>query len=564
MTTISNTARFLTLMAREHCGRTAILEPVSVDRHKQVAFNSVTYAELEDLCNAYAALFQHKGVEKGTKMLMMMRPGIEFTAATFAAFKIGAVPVLIDPGMGRRNFLSCVRDTRPEAMLAISPVHWLRPLFRRDFSSVRLSFSLGAFPPPLVTRLERTATASSIKETGAARFPEPETALDDPAAILFTTGSTGPAKGVLYTHRTFIAQVEMIRKLYDAGPQHVDMSAFPLFALFAVAMGMKTVIPKMDFTRPAEVDAEMMVNTIKSQNVSFSFGSPALWRTVAAYCLKNGLRMPTLRRVLMAGAPVSAHLHEQVLAVISPEGETRVPYGATEALPITDFNGREMLADTATRSAGGEGYCVGRVNPGLKIKVIRNTPDAIPEWDESLVLPTGEKGEIVVCGEVVTHSYHQKPEATAKAKIRDAAGVIWHRMGDMGYFDQKGRLWFCGRKTHMVTTPERTYYSVCVEAVYNNHPRVFRSALVGVEFKGRPSPVLMVQPRPGQLPVKREELRRFKHELRKTAEHYDICKGIDIFIFVDNFPVDIRHNAKIFREKLAVVAAAHLRKYSHD
>lgn len=556
MAEVKNVAQLLTAMARQYSSREAILAPVGVSARHRVKFQALTFAELENLVNAYAAHVSAHGLRPGMRVLMMMRPGLEFTAAAFAMFKIGAVPVFIDPGMGRSNFLNCVRSTQPEALLAISAVHWLRHLFRGSFRSVKIAISCGACPPPGVTRLETAATPANIKTNGAAVYETYDNAIDDMAAILFTTGSTGPAKGVEYTHQTFLTQVETIRQVYDAGPQHVDMSAFPLFALFAVAMGMKSVIPKMDFTRPAQADPRIIINIVRDQQVSFSFGSPAFWRTVADYAIHHHIRLDSLKTVLMAGAPVNAELHRKVKQIINPHGETRVPYGATEALPITDFNGTEMLRETAIKSAEGEGYCVGYPNPGMTIKVIADTPGPIEQWDDRLVLPPCQKGEIAVRGKVVTARYYQNPDATALAKITDADRQVWHRLGDMGYFDTKGRLWFCGRKNHRVITPAMTYYSVCTEAVFNNHPRVFRTALVGVAgADGITVPVLMVQPRPAHFPNTEGKRQAFIRELRKTGENYDYSKNIETFLFLSDFPVDIRHNAKIFREKLAVTAA---------
>jgi acyl-CoA synthetase (AMP-forming)/AMP-acid ligase II len=558
----NNIACLLTEMAQTYPTREALVESVSVGSAFDVKYKSLTFAELENLSNAYARLFAENGVGKGCRTLMMMRPGLEFTAAVFAAFKAGAVPILIDPGMGRSNFLECVRSTAPEALVAISAVHWLKYIFKSNFKSVKHSFSFGACPPPWgLMRLEKAATADSIKQTGAALFETADTTPENEAAILFTTGSTGPPKGVVYTHQTFLAQVAIISKVYGVTPQLVDMSGFPLFALFAVAMGMKSVIPKMDFTRPAKVTPQVIINTVRDHNVSFSFGSPALWLTMANYCRHNKIKMPTLKKVLMAGAPVNAALHKAVKAIIAPDAETMVPYGATEALPISNFNGTEMLNETAKKSTSGEGYCVGYVNEGLEIKIIKSIDEIIQEWDESLVLPVGERGEIVVKGKVVTREYYGKPEATAMAKIYDADGQVWHRMGDVGYFDSRNRLWFCGRKAHRVICGNRILYSVCVESIFNNHPQVFRSALVGVRHKDEVIPVLMVQPLPEHFPKNRYERSNFKRELLKTAEHFEFCAGIDTFIFMKDFPVDIRHNAKIFREKLAVKATETLSRY---
>ena len=553
-----NTAELLKSMAELYGNRDAILAPFGLTHNGRSRFRKLTFSELDSLANSYAGLFCVSGLTKGMKVLMMMHPGLEFTAAVFAVFRTGAIPVLIDPGMGRQNFLGCVAQTAPDAMISIPVVHWLRPLFRQHFSSVKLAFSCGIGSPPWVIGMERAATPMSIKKRGKVAFSPVAVSVDDPAAILFTTGSTGAPKGVLYSHRTFLSQVDIIRQVYGAGPEHVDMSAFPLFALFAVALGMKTIVPHMDFTRPAKVDPRVVISIVRSQRVTFSFGSPALWRTVGKYCRKHGETLPTLKLVLMAGAPVGAELHELVGSIIAADGATRVPYGATEALPITDFCGAEVLRDTAARTAMGEGHCVGTVNDGITIRIIAATDAAIPHWDESLALPSGEKGEIVVKGDVVTTMYYNRADATRLSKIADSDGQVWHRMGDMGYFDEQNRLWFCGRKNHRVITAERIYYSVCTEAVFNNHPDVFRSALVGVVRGGVTVPVLWVEPRRGKMPHGDGAIRRFIHGLREKAQGVDICAGIDDFLFMKDFPVDIRHNAKIFREKLTVEAEKRL------
>jgi olefin beta-lactone synthetase len=543
MTNYSNIAELLTTVTEQFGDRDALFAADG---------ESLTFQELDSLSNAYAGFFKDNGLRKGMKTLMMVRPGLEMTAAVFAVFKIGAVPVLIDPGMGMRKMLGCIEKIEPEAFIAVSLAHWVSLFCSKYFSSITLRFSLGSLPPwrPGLKRLDKFITPGKIRQASVVDFPVAETDPDDMAAILFTTGSTGPPKGVIYTHRVYLAQVDIIRQAYGGGPDMIDMSAFPLFAMFAMVMGMPSVIPKMDFTRPAEVDPEIIIKTINQYKVSFSFGSPALWRTVASYCLENGIKLPTLKKVLMAGAPVSADLHEMVKKIIADDGETLVPYGATEALPITSFTGTEMLAETAGRTAEGEGYCVGYPNSGLTIKVIGCSDSIIPVWDDERELPTGEIGEIMVKGAVVTPGYYNLPEATLMAKTKSLDNRIWHRMGDVGYFDQAGRLFFCGRKNHRVITASRIFYPVCCEAIFNRHAEVFRSALVGTE-NGAVSPVLFIEPLSGKWPRNRAAREQFIAELKELGAGYEFTADIASFRFLRKFPVDIRHNAKIFREQLA-------------
>ncbi len=537
-----NIAEHLPEAASRHGVRTAI-------HHRG---GTVSFTELERRSAAFACEMRSRGVTRGMRTLMLLRPGPDFIAAVFAVFRIGAVPVLIDPGMGLANFLGCVRMTGPEAMVGIAKAHWLGLLHRGTFRCVRHRFAVGGGAPPWIRRLDPEG------RRGKAEYPVAPTHPDDPAAIVFTTGSTGPPKGVLYTHRIFLAQTELIRNVYGAGPDQVDMPAFPLFALFSAALGMPCVIPEMDPSRPAHVDPEVIVRTIQRHGVTFSFASPALWRRVGNWCRERRLRLPTLRRVLMAGAPVPADLHELVRSVMAEDGETVVPYGATEALPVATMTGSEVLADTGVRSARGEGHCVGRPLPGIDIRIIRACDDILPEWRDDLALPLGERGEIVVHGPVVTPEYCDLPEHTAKAKMRDPGHGLWHRMGDVGYLDELGRLWFCGRKAHRVLTPAGPRYSVCCEAIFNGHPRVFRSALVGVGEPGRQRPVIIIEPRPGEMPRTRAAEASFRRELRGLAAAPPITADLDTILFHPAFPVDIRHNAKIFREHLATWASGRL------
>ena len=549
-----NIAELLTAAAEKYEERTALIAEGGRAAH---SIDRLSFRELESLSNAYAAFMADNGLQPRMTVLMMVRPGLEMTAAVFAVFKIGAVPVMIDPGMGLRKMLRCIKDIAPEAFIAVSMAHWISMLTAKNFSSVKLRFSLGAFPPWIggLKRLDRAVTPAMIRQLPPVGFDIFQPQPDDMAAILFTTGSTGPPKGVIYTHRVYLAQVQIIAAAYGGGDQLIDMSAFPLFAMFAIVLGMPSVIPRMDFTRPAAVDPETIIQTIRRHRVSFSFGSPAFWRTVATYCRDNGIKLSSLQRVLMAGAPVDASLHRLVKDIISPDGETLVPYGATEALPIATFTGSEMLRETAVATAEGRGYCVGYTNPGLTIKVIRCCDEVIPHWDDKLVVKDGEIGEIVIKGAVVTPGYYRLPQASAMAKIVDSDGQLWHRMGDVGYFDEHGRLFFCGRKNHRVITASRIYYPVCSEAVFNRHEAVFRTALVGRQCGNDIEPVLCVEPRSGYYPTSVAAKERFIAELRQIGSEYDFTADIKDFRFMKSFPVDIRHNAKIFREQLAAQVA---------
>jgi acyl-CoA synthetase (AMP-forming)/AMP-acid ligase II len=216
-------------------------------------------------------------------------------------------------------------------------------------------------------------------------------------------------------------------------------------------------------------------------------------------------------------------------------------------LPVASIGSREVLSDTASGAAAGLGVCVGKPVPGATVRVIRITDAPIAKWSSDLELPPGEIGEITVRGPMVTAAYYNRPEQTALAKIADGDQVV-HRMGDVGYLDTAGRLWMCGRKSHRVVTTEATLFSVPVEEILNQHEAVRRTALVGVGPKGTQKPVVLVEREPSARAADEELVR----ELRALCDKHEITKGVrSLRVFPGTFPVDVRHNAKIEREKLA-------------
>jgi acyl-coenzyme A synthetase/AMP-(fatty) acid ligase len=455
--------------------------------------------------------------------------------------------VLIDPGMGVKNLGVCLREAGPEAFIGIPKAHLARCLLGWSRATIRRCVTVG---PRLGCG---GITLGQVRRAGAPRMPYRMTDADtdEMAAILFTSGSTGVAKGVVYTHGIFAAQVEMLRRLYGIEPGEIDLPTFPLFGLFGPALGMTSILPEMDPTRPAEVDPRKIIHAVEHFGVTNLFGSPALIRRVGQYGVSHGTKLPTLRRVISAGAPVPAAAIERFTSLLADGVEVHTPYGATEALPVCSIGGKEILNETRYKTVEGAGVCVGRPVEGMSLKIIRISDDPIPEWNDGLELPRGEIGEIVVQGPIVTRTYYNRPESTALAKIANPDGGFYHRMGDLGYVDEKGRVWFCGRKSQRVVTSRGTLFTIPCEGVFNAHPAVYRTALVGVRRNEATEPVLCVEREkdstlpPGKL---REEL------LALGAAHAH-TRDIRTILFHPAFPVDIRHNAKIFREKLAAWAA---------
>ncbi len=548
-----NIAHYLPDMAATFPHKRAVVVPQGRDDRGRVAYTHLTFSQLDALCDRYARGLQKQGVARDMRVLLMVKPGLDFFALTFALFKLGAVPVLIDPGMGWGAFMRCVARTAPEGFIGIPAAHVLRLLRPRFFRSVSVPITLGR-------RLFWGGAGIHEFPDVAEPFAVTPVAEDDVAAILFTTGSTGPAKGVVYTHRIFNTQTETLRSEYGITPDDIDLPCFPLFALFSTALGVTAVIPDMDPTRPASVNPERIIEAVQNQGVTYSFGSPTLWRRVSEYCAERNVRFPTLTRILMAGAPVPEIVHSRLLRQVLGKGaQTHTPYGATESLPVANFTGTEMLAGTAHLTRCGKGMCVGRPLGNITVRIIGIDDAPIAEWSEQRLVPPGEIGEIVVRGPVVTREYDHLPEATALAKIPDGDG-FWHRMGDVGYVDTDGRLWFCGRKSHRVRTEAGTLFTVQCEAIFNEHRSVYRSALVGVGATPESrTPVIVVEPFPENFPRTASQRSALAEELLALGAESELTRSVHHVLFHRSFPVDIRHNAKIRREVLADWAGQQLK-----
>lgn len=532
----------------------AVVFPESRDSMGRVAWTHLTFQELDAEVDAIARGLISTGVRSGHRIVLMVRPSIEFIALTFAIFRTGAVCTLIDPGMGKSSVLRCLDTVDPDGFVAIRPVHIVRKLMPWRYRNSRLNIIVG----PQRRSLGCPSLAEVIALGRQSAGSLPQTRATDSAAIIFTSGSTGPPKGVLYEHGMFDAQVDLIQGQYKPESGEIDLPGFPLFALFNLAMQMTTVIPEMDPTRPAKVDPEKILEAIRSQGVSQAYGSPALWNRVGRYCEQRGLRLPTLRRVLSAGAPVPIHVLQRMTAALSPEADIYTPYGATECLPVASIGGRTVLSETASLTAVGRGTCVGTVFDRMEVRIIATSFDVLEEIGQASTLSQGEIGEIIVRGPVATREYFRRPDATSAAKIRDGE-TFWHRMGDIGYLDDQGRLWFCGRKAHIVFSQTGPMYSVCCEAIFNNHPRIYRTALVGIGKKGRQTPVIVAEPEAGQFPVNAADSVTLRQELLKLASENKLTVGIRQILFHRSLPVDTRHNVKINREALAVWATRILR-----
>ena len=547
----ANIAWTLTQRAASDPSLAAVHQPGSGKDPLSRVYQTLSFEELEEYSNKLANALLDCGIKPGTRAVLMVKPSFEFFGLTFAVFKAGIIPVFIDPGMGINGLGKCIADSQAEAFIGIPAAHLARRIFGWGRGSLNQFVVIKSGNRLKSWGVGSTRTLNVASFSGA----PPHITVNDnqTAAILFTSGSTGPAKGVVYTHRIFNAQVAALRDLLDIRPGEVDLCTFPLFALFAPALGMTSVIPRMDFTRPGRVNPLEVIGPVERFQVTNLFGSPALLRRVQAYGTLHQIQLPSLNRVVSAGAPVPADVIAGVKSMLEINSQVFTPYGATESLPVACIGSNEILGETAALTAQGKGVCVGRPVKGMQVAIIPVTNEPIAQMADITLLKDGQIGEIVVSADQVTQAYDARPEANASSKIMDESQTpprYRHRMGDLGYMDPIGRLWFCGRKAHRVWTSEGPLDTIPTEAIFNQHPLVFRTALVGVGEKGLHTPVICVELKPG-----RHDWGQIQKDLKRIAMEHPQLAQIEYFLHHQAFPVDVRHNSKIFREKLAVWAS---------
>jgi acyl-CoA synthetase (AMP-forming)/AMP-acid ligase II len=483
----------------------------------------------------------------------------------WALVGMGAIPVVIDPGMGLRKVSLALAKSRLQGIVASAP--WLGALGKlmaacQGYGSKTfwgLRYCVGTRASHLKSWL------SGYCSYGL--FHPPDVTPETLAAIVFTSGSTGPAKGVCYTHGMLRAQVSLLQEHFPLNPGERDLTLLPLFTLLNPLLGGCTVVPKMDPGRPLSLNPAYMVSVIQRYGVTHSFGSPILWGKIAAWARQQGCFLPQMRRILMAGASAPVAVLRDI-AHVAPKAALHMPYGATEALPVCDVTAQTVLGDTAFLTQQGQGTCLGKPLGCTRVGVVPWT--SAPLVHLPAFLESGQVGELVVSGPHVTLAYDALPGATALAKCTDSTGTVWHRMGDLGYRDALGRFWFCGRKAECwlpdapipaqkqtsddlcmaaPAVPEtplgQGYYTESWEGVLNAHPDVQRSALIAVH--GRPW--MVVQPR--RWPFWPWQRRAQEATLLAYARACPATQGIAAVVLRRHLPVDVRHNTKIHRLSLA-------------
>ena len=500
------------------------------------SYPSYNFKTMNDRVNQFCNKLEKLGVKTGHRVLFFIKPNLDFCVITFALFRMGAIPIFIDPGMKKEHFFSCIKDVEPDVLIGIPKVHLIRHFYKNVFSNIQIFITTGRFgfiANSIYTKIENESTSYKT-------FLPKEGNL---AAILYTSGGTGTPKGVEYGHDIFINQTRMLQNEFNLTPEDLDIPGFPLFSFFTLAMGMTSCIPDMNPADPINCDPKKLYKNISDKKASFIAGSPAIWERLADYCLRENLTLNSVKFVVMFGAPVSVKIHKKFAKVL-PNGTTYTPYGATECLPIANTSGKFILTNIYKDMLSGMGTCVGKPLAGVRIKIIKQVEESISDFEKIEELNHDEIGEILVNSPNVTKGYFKNESANEKSKIIDNSGKVWHRMGDVGYFDEHGLLWFCGRKKHVVEAKGKKYYPAQIESIYNQHPKIKRSALI-YDHKNN-SPALVIE----RYDQKEVIESMFLMDLKNLSQTNTHTKAIVEFYARNDFPVDSRHNIKIDRTKL--------------
>lgn len=542
-----NPAQLLRKNATLFPDKPALFYPTGKKASGRIEYAKKTYAEIERDSDRAAYALRSAGFSSGEKAVFMVKPGPELFVMTFALFKLGVIPVLVDPGMGIRRMLHCYKAVGAERFLGIPMANIVRQLAPGFFSSIKSSVTVARGN---IVREKKLLQGIATD----APFPIFSARADEVALIGFTTGSTGPAKGVETTYAMAMALANAVQTHNNVTSDDVQLLTSPFFGLLGMMMGNTCVIPQMNPTKPAQVHAPYIIDAIEKHGVTGMFASPALLHNLGIYGEATGVKLPTLRIVSSGGAPMTLSTMKLFRKMLRDDATFETTWGATEGLPLSSINVDTLLSDAYPEMKSGLGTCIGKPVASVNVRAIRITQGAIPRWSDELLVAPGEIGELIVQGPNISASYHRDEKSNHAHKIHDD-GAVWHRTGDLGWFDTTGRIWFCGRKAHQVklTTPTATtLYSVQGEGVANSHAQVYRSAMVSAKItddSGQETviPVMCVQPNQKGAAAEQQQLRREILALMQETPATSLIKHV---LFHPAFPVDIRHNAKVDRELL--------------
>lgn len=548
---------------------------------------TLTWAELNQQVNAAATRLHALGVRPGDRVNLMVPPGARLTTLIYACMKLGAVIVVADTGLGIPGLTRALKGANPSFLVGIpAALSAARTLL---WPGVRISVEpLGSVQEKLLGVAGSVFTAPAADGTPGAPVPTP-TVMEFPspvpdadAAVLYTSGSTGPAKGVVYTQRQLAGMRDAIANTYGFAPGSGLVAGFAPFALLGPALGATSVTPTMDVTRPKTLTASALASAAAAIDASVVFASPAALVNVVATAdelnAEQRAALAKVQTVLSAGAPIPVPLLEALSALV-PNASLHTPYGMTEGLPVTDVSFemiRQAIAEGTPNAAGEvldpfarDGVCVGFAVYGAAVAIAPLLQDG--SVADELTHEPGVTGEILVSAPHVKDRY----DTLWVTEEQSISTPGWHHTGDVGHLDASGRLWVEGRLAHVLLTSQGVLTPVAAEQSAESLPEVRRAALVAVGPAGTAAPVLVIEASANTAALEARQsasgLKRALLDRVPGARRFPIAEGVAPFelsqlvrrkvaedtgvelaavLVVHEHPTDIRHNSKIDRPAL--------------
>lgn len=485
----------------------------------------LTFEELRVRVERFAGGLSGAGFGSGDKAVFMLPMSPDLYVGVLGALTVGGVAVFVDPWVSLRRIAALAAAAGAKAFVGSPKAHLLRlltPALRR----IPLTIASGPVARPFA------------RHRLGAMHGHHQLALMSPdasALITYTTGSTGAAKGVNRTHAILGAQHDVIRREFPAIAGDVDLTTFPVFALSNLAAGITTVIPPVDLRRVASASGDRVLKAVRACGVTTLAASPPLFDVLADHIRARGITPPAPRRIVTGGAPVRDDQLRRWRGVW-PRTEIVIAYGSSEAEPVAGIGADERVA-----LGGGRGYCVGRPVHALNIKLIPIARGPVTELRE---LPRiGDAvGELVVSGPHVCRDYVGDVRAFAENKVRDANGVVWHRMGDTGYFDAQGRFWLVGR---VHSTIERAgvpiHPQIMEQAAQGEDANIRKVAAVGMPDEALGERVVLVV---------ESDSTAVEAVVRARLGEAKLAPVDAVVVTRTPLPVDPRHNSKIDYQRL--------------